>query len=67
LTNSGCTCYNTAVMKTYNDIQTVKVKVYRDGEIDRWQTLKPHLEELGNKIEYFFVKGHWPKKDEEHI
>jgi hypothetical protein len=54
-------------MKTYNDIQTVKVKVYRDGEIDRWQTLKPHLEELGNKIEYFFVKGHWPKKDEEHI
>jgi hypothetical protein len=50
-----------------NTIEHQKIKVYRDGQLDRWESLKPHLEEFGNKIEYFFVKGQWPKKDAERI
>lgn len=52
-------------MKDYSNIKTHKVKIYRDGQLDRWETLKPYLEELGNKIDYFFVRGSWPKETQE--
>lgn len=49
--------------------QTHPLKIYRDGQLSRWETYKPVLHAkmvtFGNKINYWFEsQGHWPSDAE---
>lgn len=50
------------------NIQTQYIKVYRDGELSRWETIKPLIHSnimlFGNSLDLFFKLQHWPTRQE---
>ncbi|GAC1503634.1 MAG: hypothetical protein NVS1B10_08750 [Candidatus Saccharimonadales bacterium] len=47
------------------ETQTISIKVFREGQYQWWTSNKPSivnkLSIWGNKLDQFFVTGHWPK------
>lgn len=47
-------------------MENTPFKIYRDGQLSRLETYTPvlrvKLTQLGNKIDYLFVNGSWPRQ-----